>query len=41
VPKPWITPKELAAGRMRDTMAEYGKIPGLSFKIHTICRNSP
>ncbi|MFN9391298.1 MAG: YdhR family protein [Betaproteobacteria bacterium] len=36
VPKPWIAPKALVASRMRDTMAEYDKNPGLSFKIYTI-----
>lgn len=36
VPKPWIAPKALVASKMRDTIAEYDKIPGLSFKIYTI-----
>lgn len=38
VPKPWYAPKFLVASRMRDSIAEYDKLPGLNFKVYTIAQ---
>lgn len=36
VPKPWYAPSFLVASKMRDSIPEYDKLPGLSYKIYTI-----
>jgi len=38
VPKPWYAPKALVASKMRDTIAEYDKLPGLKYKIYTLAQ---
>lgn len=38
VPKPWYAPRFLVTGRMRDTMGEYGSLPGLSHKAYSFAR---
>jgi hypothetical protein len=38
VPTPWYAPKPLVWSRMRSTVAEYERIPGLSFKAYAIAQ---
>ena len=38
VPKPWYAPRFLVASKMRDSIPEYDKLPGLNFKIYTIAQ---
>jgi hypothetical protein len=40
VPKPWYAPKAVVVGKMRDTMPQYAKLPGLMFKAFSIERDS-
>jgi hypothetical protein len=36
VPTPWYVPRSLVVSRMRDTVAQYEKLPGLAYKIYSI-----
>jgi hypothetical protein len=38
VAKPWYAPRALVAGKMRETIAEYDKLPGLVYKVYTIAQ---
>jgi hypothetical protein len=38
VPKPWYAPQMLVVSKMRDSMAEYAKIPGLTYKVYTLAQ---
>lgn len=38
VPTPWYAPKALVWSRMRSTVPEYEKLPGLSFKAYAIAQ---
>lgn len=38
VPKPWYAPKPLVVGKMRDSIREYERIPGLAYKAYTLAR---
>ncbi len=40
VPKPWYAPRGIITGRMRDTIPEYAKLPGLMFKAYSFERDS-
>lgn len=40
VPKPWYAPRGVVIGKMRDTIAEYSKLPGLMFKAFSFERDS-
>ena len=40
VPKPWYAPRGVVVGKMRDTMPEYAKLPGLMFKAFSFERDS-
>src|SRR6185369_10317416 len=40
VPKPWYAPRSLVEGRMRDTVGEYERLPGLLFKAYSLERSS-
>jgi heme-degrading monooxygenase HmoA len=40
VPKPWFAPKMLVVSKMRDTTAEYARLPGLAFKAFSLERES-
>jgi heme-degrading monooxygenase HmoA len=36
VPKPWYAPRSLVVGKMRDTTAQYERLPGLQYKIFSL-----
>ncbi len=36
VPTPWYAPRSLVVSRMRDTVPQYEKLPGLAYKIYSI-----
>lgn len=38
VPRPWYAPRWLVARKMRDTIDEYGSLPGLGFKAYSFAR---
>ncbi len=38
VPKPWYATKGLVAGKMRDTVAQYEKLPGLTYKAFSFAQ---
>lgn len=38
VPRPWYAPRLLVASKMRDSIDEYGSLPGLSFKAYSFAR---
>jgi hypothetical protein len=38
VPKPWYAPKSLVVGKMRDTVALYESLPGLSYKAFSLAQ---
>jgi hypothetical protein len=40
VPKPWYAPRTLVLGKMRDTVPQYAKLPGLLFKAYSFERES-
>ena len=40
VPKPWYAPRALVVSRMRDTIPDYDKVPGLLFKAYSLGRDS-
>ena len=40
VPKPFYVPRWVAAGKMRDTVPQYAKLPGLMFKAFSFERDS-
>lgn len=40
VPKPWYAPRAVVIGKMRDTLPEYAKLPGLMFKAYSFERDS-
>jgi heme-degrading monooxygenase HmoA len=40
VPKPWYAPRAVVIGKMRDTIPEYAKLPGLMFKAFSFERDS-
>jgi hypothetical protein len=40
VPTPWYAPRALVARRMRDTIPEYERLPGLQFKAYSFERGS-
>jgi heme-degrading monooxygenase HmoA len=40
VPTPWYAPRALVASRMRDTIPEYERLPGLQFKAYSFERGS-
>jgi hypothetical protein len=40
VPKPWYAPRKVVVGKMRDTIPEYSKVPGLLFKAFSFERDS-
>jgi heme-degrading monooxygenase HmoA len=40
VPKPWYAPRRVVIGKMRDTIPEYSKLPGLMFKAFSFERDS-
>jgi heme-degrading monooxygenase HmoA len=40
VPKPWYAPRALVVSRMRDTIPDYDKVPGLLFKAYSLERDS-
>jgi len=39
VPKPWYAPRAVVAGKMRDTLPQYTRLPGLLFKAYTFERD--
>lgn len=39
VPKPWYAPRALVVSRMRDTIPDYDKVPGLLFKAYSLERD--
>lgn len=38
VPTPWYAPRFFVTGKMRDSMPQYGSIPGLNFKAFAFAR---
>jgi heme-degrading monooxygenase HmoA len=40
VPKPWYAPRGVVVGKMRDTIPQYAKLPGLLFKAFSFERDS-
>lgn len=38
VPKPWYAPRFAVVGRMRDTVAQYSQLAGLSYKAFSLAR---
>ena len=40
VPKPWYAPKAAVVGKMRDTIAQYERVPGLLFKAYSLERET-
>jgi hypothetical protein len=40
VPKPWYAPRSVVAGKMRDTLPQYARLPGLLFKAFSFERDS-
>ncbi len=39
VPKPWYAPRALVVSKMRETVPEYEKLPGLSFKMFSLAQS--
>lgn len=40
VPKPWYAPRSLVVAKMRDTLPQYARMPGLLFKAFSLERDS-
>ena len=40
VPKPWYAPQSVVVGKMRDTIPQYERLPGLVFKAYAFERES-
>jgi heme-degrading monooxygenase HmoA len=38
VPKPWYAPRFLAVSKMKDTLPQYEKLPGLNYKIFALAQ---
>jgi heme-degrading monooxygenase HmoA len=39
VPKPWYAPRAVVVGKMREAIAQYSRLPGLSFKAFSFARD--
>ena len=40
IPKPWYAPRAVVVSKMRDSVAQYAKLPGLAFKAFSFERDS-